>query len=185
MLLVSIVTAGYLGSIAYGTAFLLETYVLPLSTLSTLSAPSSTSTNLLFATLLLPFAAKFFAEKSPVTYYLYAAFACYFWSRVISQRALFAHAWARAGGGWPALRSIAARVLFAFLALELMVLGYLERAAWTAGFCILGFVWPAIGIDAAVKTKHDGLFFIWGLCCVACGLFTVGGVDKEESIVFL
>lgn len=195
LLLVSIVLTGYLGSILYGFAFLLRRYVLSSSQLQGVKEGIGLFSrgNLTFGSILALFFAKFAAEQSPVTYYLYAAFAAYYWSRIFDESSVYLAAWksalsAQGSTSQPATQlavTIALRVVLSLAALEIMVYGYLQRMAWTAGFIVLGLIWPAVGIPTEVKTRHDLVIILWTVSCAACGALTLSGVDKEESVVFL
>jgi phosphatidylinositol glycan class N len=193
LLLVGIVLMGYLGSILSGLAFLLRQYVLSAMQLQEVDhdgRPSNAAALLSGGALAVLFA-KFAAEHSPPTYYLYAAYAAFYWFRVLAERRVFAAAWQGAKDSQaskPILQlttSLLVRVVLSLLALELMVYGYLERLAWTAGFVLLGFVWPAVGISSDFKSRHDALILAWTVACGACGTFTITGVDKVESVPFL
>lgn len=198
LLLVCIVSAGYLGSILYGITFLLKTYVVEDEQQRRLSPHSQrglTLGRILAAPVLAIFFAKFHAESAPVTYYLYLLFTVLYWVRVIDSRDVFLQAYrqstATAGATMTTThpRSLIARLallaIFALASLELMVLGYLHRWAWSLGFFYLGFVWPFLSFNDVQRSKNEGLLLLWGLSCVGCALLTLGGVDKEESMVLL
>lgn len=195
LLLVGVVLTGYLGSIVYGLIFLLKSYVLSQEQvrkiiddrgLFTLGKATSCSVVVLFF-------AKFTVEKSPLTYYLYVAFAGYYWSRIIEEAGVIFLAWRSAlsvetgGTSQPKqlVLSIASRLVLSLVALEVMVYGYLQRIAWTVGFIVLGLIWPAVGIPVEFKSRHDLLSFLWTIMCTICGALTMSGVDKEESLAFL
>ncbi|PWN49998.1 alkaline phosphatase-like protein [Violaceomyces palustris] len=189
-LLCSIVTLGYIGSILYGISFILRSYVLPYEILTKLSEPRPLTGlgKALVAPILGVAFAKFAAEDSPVTYYLYTAFAAFFWGRVIDERNLFISAWktARAGGSNSSLaRSVAIRIALAVLGLELIVMGYHQRICWFIGFLLIGLAWPAIFLDADTKARTELITVIWGLICIVCGLLTLTDLDKEESVPIL
>lgn len=197
LMLVAVITIGYLGSMLYGTLFLLRHYVLDVSESQKLK---ERSTGLPFGriavgTILSSLWAKFAYEQSPITYYLYAGFAAFFWIRLIDERSVFALVWNKAvsyhskqgqnNAKLTVLFSISIRVVLGLAALELMVVGYLNRLAWTAGFIFLGLIWPAAGMIADVKSRHELLLILWFFCCGFCSLFTAGSVEKEESIPYL
>ncbi|PWN89476.1 alkaline phosphatase-like protein [Acaromyces ingoldii] len=197
LLLVAVVSTGYLGSMIYGIIFLLHRYVLKDQALAQLPARSGPLGlgNILAVPVGATFTAKFVAEEAPLTYYLYVAFAIFFWARIINQRQVIVIAFRSAldskdvdDKGSPAASlfiSIAQRLILALAALELMAYGYLERLAWSFGFAMLALAWPALFMDAEVRTRHEGLLLLWTLCCIVTGHFTIGGVDKEESVVLL
>lgn len=195
LLLVGVVLTGYLGSIVYGLVFLLTRYVLSLEQLSKITErPELVSRgNIVAGSVLVILFAKYAAEKTPATYFLYAAFAAWYWSRIIDEGQVFVIAWqgamaGRKNGPITASQlssSIALRVLLSMVALEVMVYGYLHRIAWTAGFVIIGFLWPAVGISAEVKTRYDLLLLAWTIACGVCATLTLSTLDKEESVPFL
>ena len=189
LLLVGVVLTGYLGSILHGLAFLLHYYVLDAAQLSAVPKHTSilTAGRIVVGTVFAVFFAKFAAEQSPVTYYLYAAFAAFYWSCIVDEAGVFRAAWRGALGGsaFQLWTSIALRVLLSLAALEVMVYGYLQRLAWSVGFLVLGFLWPAVGIPVNVKARHDVLILAWTVACGVCATFTIGGLDKEESVPFL
>ncbi|MCO5549730.1 hypothetical protein L7F22_003203 [Adiantum nelumboides] len=197
LMLVSIVTIGYVGSMLYGLLFLLRHYVLDVSESQVLKerSPGLPFGRIVVGTSLSSLWAKFAYEQSPVTYYLYAGFAAFFWIRLINERKVFVLVWNKAlsyhsersqnNSKTAVLLSISIRVVLGFAALELMVFGYLNRLAWTAGFIFLGLIWPAAGMIADVKARHELLLILWFFCCGFCSLFTVGNVEKEESIPYL
>jgi phosphatidylinositol glycan class N len=195
LLLVGIVLAGYLGSILYGFAFLLRRYFLSTNQLQGVKSDSGlvSEGRIVSGSVFILFIARFAAEQSPVTYYLYVAFAAYYWSRIIDENAVFKAAWrsaltAQVDTPRPALQlflSIALRGFLGLVALEIMVYGYLQRLAWTAGFIVVGLVWPAVGISTEVKSRHDLLIILWTVSCGICGVLTLSSVEKDESVLFL
>ncbi|KAJ1030226.1 hypothetical protein NDA16_001137 [Ustilago loliicola] len=193
LLLCSIVTIGYLGSMIYAFSFLLRNHMLPGSAIPSRPAananarPRPNALKLVVALISGAVFALFAAQEMPFSYYLYAALAFLFWGRVVDDLPLFAAAYRQITGSKGGL-SVPKTVLTVFASLgmlELMALGYLHRAAWFVGFILLGFAWPAVGLSADFKSDNEGLVLIWGLSCLVTGLFTIGDVNKEESIVLL
>ncbi|SPC65528.1 related to MCD4 - sporulation protein [Ustilago sp. UG-2017b] len=194
LLLCSIVTIGYLGSMVYAFSFLLRNHMLPESAIpASPAAASSTARHrpnalkLVVAPISGAVFALFAAQEMPFSYYLYAALAFLFWGRVVDDLPLFSAAYRQttgSKGGFSVTKAVL--TLWASLAmLELMAIGYLHRAAWFVGFILLGFAWPAVGLSADFKSDNEGLVLIWGLSCLATGLFTIGDVNKEENITLL
>lgn len=195
LLLCSIVTIGYLGSMVYAFSFLLRNHMLPEDTITALSSaaaapsgkPRPNALKLAIAPISSATFAMFAAQEMPFSYYLYAALAFLFWGRVVDDLPLFAAAYRQitsSKGGF-SLPKTASTAVASLSMLELMALGYLHRAAWFVGFILLGFAWPAVGLSADFKSDNEGLVLIWGLSCLMTGLFTIGDVNKEESIVLL
>ncbi|PWN20585.1 PigN-domain-containing protein [Microstroma glucosiphilum] len=192
LLLVSIITAGYLGSILYGVIHLLRSHALTSSEAEMIDHSSARSGvlslgNLLAGSTLALFCAKFFAEQAPLTYYAYVASTALLWSRVIDQRRVIRYVWTKATrkDSLSVARRLAILFIFLIAALELIVFGYLQRYAWSLGFFILGFGWPFSALDDAQRSKNEGLLLLWGLSCVGAALFTLAGVEKEESLLLL
>lgn len=206
LLLITIVTLGYIGSIAHGIIFLLRNYVLDPDALANLPAGQQVRTSLgglitpgrLFA--FTTFAAgfhKFPSEQAPVSYYVYLALSATQWARVFDDYQVIVLAFRRgtqatvgqSQRNGHTKRKLLVRlgftVAFVLAALELMVLGYLQRWAWTVGFFTLGFPWAFLSLNDTQRSKNEGLLLLWGLGCVGTGLFTLGGTDKDESIPVL
>jgi phosphatidylinositol glycan class N len=120
--------------------------------------------------------AKFFVERAHTTYYLYAFFACFFWGRILQDPSRLLNI-ARTANWTHTLGTVAA--------LEGMILGYFHRSAWTAGFAILGCVWPTIGMPPAFRERHSRLISAWIVACLATGVFTLLPVEKGESLTVM
>lgn len=211
LLLVSIITAGYLGSILYGAIHLLRLHALTSTEAAMIDSRSAQGGvlslgNFLAGSALMVFWAKFFAEQAPMTYYAYVASTVLLWSRVIDQRRVISYVWSKAvkeqsrskasqSGGGEAVQTredalsvakkLGALFVFVFATLELIVFGYLQRYAWSLGFFVLGFGWPFFALDDGQRSKNEGLLLLWGLSCVGAALFTLAGVEKEESLLLL
>lgn len=198
LLLIGVVLTGYLGSIIHGLIFLLKEYVLSHGQIKRISKDQRILTlgKAASSSIVALFFAKFAAEKSPATYYLYVAFAGYYWSKIMDEAKVILLVWRSATSlasletkeksrDMKLILSIIGRIVLCLVALEVMVYGYLQRIAWTIGFIVLGLIWPAVGIPVHVKSRHDLLFLLWTLMCTICGALTMSGVDKEESVPFL
>lgn len=142
---------------------------------------------------------KFFLEQAPITYYLYAIFPAFFWGRAIDQRGIFLSLLRRMvpPSSTPVLPSLTFKstqqafsrlIVPSFLtlfALELIVIGYLHRVAWSIGFFLLGFMWPFWGWSAETRSRNEGLALAWGGICTVTAMFTLAGTEKEESRLML
>ncbi|SPO20128.1 related to MCD4 - sporulation protein [Ustilago trichophora] len=191
-LLCSIVTVGYIGSMISAFSFLLRNHMLPDDAVASLTPASKRKPRpSLLKVVIAPISggvfALFAAQEMPISYYLYAALAFLFWGRVVDDLPLFAaayHQLLKSEGGISRHKTVL--VAFASLAmLELIAVGYVHRIAWFVGFILLGFAWPAFGLTADFKSDNEGLVLVWGLSCLMTGLFTIGDVNKEESILLL
>ncbi|SPO21036.1 related to MCD4 - sporulation protein [Ustilago trichophora] len=192
LLLCSIVTVGYIGSMVYAFSFLLRNHMLPDDVVASLTPASNTKPQpSMLKFVLAPISgsvfALFAAQEMPISYYLYTALAFLFWGRVVDDLPLFAaayHQMLQSNGGISMPNTVLA--VFASLAmLELIAVGYLYRVAWFVGLILLGFAWPAFGLTADFKSDNEGLVLVWALSCLMTGLFTIGDVNKEESILLL
>lgn len=192
LLLVCIVTAGYVGSILWGSIYLIREHVLTPAEVEAVLRKQSGGWSLgriLTAPLLAALYAKFTAEESPATYYLYATFAVLFWIRVIDQRDFLAFTLRGQLRSSTSTRStafqLAWRGAFAIASLELMVTGYLNRWAWTFSFFFLGLPWMFFSFDDSQRSKNEGLILLWTPLCCAVGLLAQLDVDKDESMLLL
>jgi Phosphatidylinositolglycan class N (PIG-N) len=122
------------------------------------------------------FSAKFFVERSPATYYLYAIFPCFFWGRVLQNPARLLNLVKRTR--WLSVLGIAT-------ALEAMVIGYFHRSAWTAGFVFLALLWPFLGMERDFRERHKQLGGAWTVVCLAMSVFTLLPVEKGESLLVM
>ncbi|KAJ9476733.1 GPI ethanolamine phosphate transferase 1 [Pseudozyma hubeiensis] len=194
LLLCTIVALGYLGSMIYAFTFLLRNYMLPNTVIESLAARWSNSTRTrpnLVKILVAPVSgavfALFAAQEMPISYYLYAALAFLFWGRIIDELPLFSaayHHYSRLKQSASIVKTGLA-VISGLAIMELMAVGYLYRVAWFIGFIVIGFAWPAFALSADFKSDNEGLILVWGLSCLMTGLFTIGDVNKEESIPLL
>ncbi|CAO1624754.1 unnamed protein product [Sympodiomycopsis kandeliae] len=183
--LVSVVVMGYLGSILYGIAFLLQNFVLPDGqAINTSSSSAITLGKVIAAPVPGIIFTKFQLEEAPVTYYLYVLFTVLYWVRVIDSRRVYTHA-LRHYSSSTLYRNLFILLLFTLCTLQLIVHGYLHRYTWTLGFFALGFISPMLTFNSAQRSKNEGLIFLWGLNCVLCGLFTLSSVEKEDSRLLL
>ena len=176
LFLQSLVVAGFVGWMAYTADFVLAQYV-HLDTIKRKSA--GTETLFFFASFGL-FAAKFVIEHAPITYYLYAAFPCFFWSRLLANAPGFSAALRSASISDLQSGSLAA--LWTILSLEMFVYGFFDRRAWTAGFLVLGLIWPIVGTPKAFKEQNKSLGAAWTVCCVLTSAFTLLPVEKGEHL---
>ncbi|CDS02075.1 hypothetical protein, partial [Sporisorium scitamineum] len=194
LLLCSVVAIGYLGSMIHAFSFLLRGYMLPDEVIGRLDTSTSTGAverpnlvKIAVAPLSGAVFALFAAQEMPFSYYLYAVLAFLFWGRIVDELPLFRAAYqyiSRAKEGISLIKA-AIMALSSLAILELMAIGYLYRVAWFIGFVLLGFAWPSFALTADFKADNEGLILVWGLSCLITGLFTIGDVNKEESILLL
>jgi phosphatidylinositol glycan class N len=165
-----LIVAGYMGWMLYSAVFVLQHYVALPGASMTASSAALYSASGVFAML----AGKFAKERAPIVYYLYAAFPCFFWGQVASARAQFKTA------------SLTRRnvVFFAFVlaAMELCVVGYFRRAAWSVGLVLIGVVWPLVAFSPEFMQQNRGAGAAWTVSCLITAVFPVLPVEKGESL---
>lgn len=173
----SVVVAGYSGWILYSINFLLSSHPprnIPRTPQSS-RLLQATTTLLSIGTLI-----RFVISRSPFTYYLYLAFAMYFWlllaEDISSLKYLF-------GSLLPRNTLLVGLYIGACQA---MVHGYVRREIWTIGFLAIGIAWP---ICFSVNSRHgekgkvgNGLLALWAASCALTSSFTMLSVDRESDI---
>lgn len=183
LMLRTIVVFGYVGWMAYAAHFVLVTYI-PES-----SRPLPQRKGVGFASVVcwvsfLCLALRFAIERSSPTYYLYAAFPAFFWSRVLSDLGPYRIALQSLFQSASAVR-VALAILVATACLEGMVVGYFNRVAWSIGWALIGFVWPQVGIPQEFRRTNGALLMAWRLATGSVLGFTVLPVEKGESLLLV
>lgn len=125
-------------------------------------------------------ASRFAIERSPISYYVYAAFPCFFWTTVLRDPWPFHLAFAvgRARSTW----AIAAGSILVVGVLELMVAGYSTRLVFTGILLGMGVLWPMLGMERSFRGKNASLLIGWALSCVVLAVFPALPVEKGESL---
>ncbi|KKY21532.1 putative gpi-anchor biosynthetic protein [Phaeomoniella chlamydospora] len=174
----ALVTAGYLGWIAYATTTIIDLHVLHGAT----DARRTTTTTILFSSILVILYSTLWIQKSSLTYYAYAIFPVVFWEEV------FAHRSTLKSGQRILLGQIASTKDYlvlgvssiSFIALlEALVQSYFRREIYTICF-ILATTWPAM---YGIKFLRDNISLVvcWTLGCLAMSTFTLLPAIKVES----
>ncbi|KAI0684219.1 Phosphatidylinositolglycan class N-domain-containing protein [Cytidiella melzeri] len=167
-----IVTFAYLGWIAYSAAHFLP---------SVNSARHSLIDTTAVITLVVSYGF-FWLQHSPSTMYLYVVFPVYFWHQALSRLADYFDKLMDTGKPGPVLpMSGFVYTGLAILALEGMVVAYTHRSVWSAGFAVIGILWP-IFWPAQGRSENRKLLAAWVLVCLSTALFPLLSVDKQESI---
>lgn len=78
----ALITIGYLGWIAYALTTVIDLHVLQ----GAVIAERTTTTTLMFSSILVLLYASFVIDRSPITYYGYAFFPVFFWEEVFARR---------------------------------------------------------------------------------------------------
>lgn len=120
----TIVTAGYLGWIAYALATIIDLHVLHKSS----DAKRTRSSNLFFSSLAVILYSVLAAQKSSWTYYAYAVFPIFFWEEVAAKRQALQTAKAALLGNTSSFKDLAMRVIecTVFLGLLEALVGQLD-----------------------------------------------------------
>jgi phosphatidylinositol glycan class N len=178
----SIVTMGYLGFIAYSSSFALRKYVYvdTDSKVDSVTLPTAAG-----AAIFAAFAIRFFAEKAPSSYYVYAAFPCFFWSSVLSSAYPFKVLWRDIAASVGSGRKLIGGSLAIITTLQVMVWGYARREVFSALLVAMGVLWPALLIDRSVVRGNFSLVAAWTASCLALAVFPMLPVEKGESIVIM
>lgn len=173
LLIRAIVVVAYLGWVAYASISLLPPA-------ASLSASRSGVVNVVTIAILLGFWAAFWIQNSPWTFYVYVAFPCYFWREFYSR-------------GVPALckcvsessptyRNLCVQLILVISALQSMVVAYTHRSIWSAGFVVIGVLWPLFMWPSWLLSQNWKLVGLWCGSCIVTGVFPLLAVDKEESL---
>lgn len=176
-LLRSIVTAGYIGFMAYSADFVLRTHVF--RSHSATSSPSLLGPAVAVASFT-ALATRFAIEHAPPTYYLYAAFPSFFFGSLLRDPWTFRLVITRARTYSPV--RLALNGFLAIATLEIMVYGYMQRAVFSAIIVGMGVVWPVMGMDAAFRAKNASLLAAWASVCLLLAVFPLLPVEKGESL---
>ncbi|KAF9238476.1 Phosphatidylinositolglycan class N-domain-containing protein [Melanogaster broomeanus] len=176
LLIRTIVIVAYFGWAAYSSISIVSAPNIP-------SASSFTRkvVNTVAILVLLGSGTVFWIQKSPWTFYIYAAFPCYFWRefylrgapaivKVLSQSSF-------------SYRQLCTQALLAVVSLQSMVAAYTHRSIWSVGFAIIGLLWPYCTWPSLVLSQNRWLALQWSLSCLVTGIFPLLAVDKEESLL--
>ncbi|KAG0045192.1 Glycosyl phosphatidyl inositol anchor synthesis, partial [Gryganskiella cystojenkinii] len=185
----SVVSAGYLGWIAFSLNFILRTFVSgndrplggPRGTRIQRNVASSSeikTVNILAVVVFTFFAVILTIKQSPPLYYAYVAFPVFFWSRVVlDRRELFAAIGKTTQSyGW--IKSFLA-VLGYIVALEVLVYSYFNRAILSVCFLFMA-LWPLF-MPSAIQRNNGLLMVSWSISCLGTSIFTLLPVEKGED----
>ncbi|KAI9879141.1 MAG: Glycosyl phosphatidyl inositol anchor synthesis [Pleopsidium flavum] len=179
LLLRAVVTAGYLGWIAFALTTVIDLHVLHGKT----DASRSTAVTLSFLSALVVLYSVLWVQKSSFTYYAYAIFPAFFWEEVVARRAalvagkdvLLKHV--HTPGGYLSL-SIKALAFIGLL--EALVQSYFHREVLTVCF-VLAASWPTF-YGSAFISQNKILVITWVMACIIMSTFTLLPVIKVENI---
>ncbi|CAE6506194.1 unnamed protein product [Rhizoctonia solani] len=185
-----IVTAGYIGWMLLSALHVLHTHVVPHSPNTTPVAQDVGISALdVFAWIVALSTAGIFAyQRSPWTYYLYAAFPIYFFRSILREGNAIYETLAREmdWGTFPTPEELLAWGIGSVAVLECMTtsskLAYTHRELWTVLFVVIGIVWPITAWPKGFYSQNKLLSLGWATSCLVSGIFTVLSVEKTESI---
>ncbi|PUU75287.1 Phosphatidylinositolglycan class N-domain-containing protein [Tuber borchii] len=174
----SLVTAGYLGWIAFSLTTVIDLHVLHGRTEPTRTRWSS----IFFISGLVAIYSILMIQKSSWTYYAYAFFPAMFWEEVYARknstaegiRRLVAHL-----DTWSAYMGLGAKMVGFLVLLEAMVYGYFRREVFTGCF-LLATIWPLLYGPGFLR-KNKLLAASWMVCCSLMSTFTLLPAIKQES----
>ncbi|QKX54857.1 uncharacterized protein TRUGW13939_01947 [Talaromyces rugulosus] len=175
----AIVSAGYLGWIAYAITTVIDLHVLHGS-----SEPHRTwFSSSVFISILVGLFSSFIYQGSSWRYYAYAVFPAFFWEEVFARRKalvagreiLLGHVKSIGGYIWFALQTAA----FVGI-LEALVQSYFHREIYTVCFIVAVF-WP-LSSGIGFVSQHRLLSATWAVGCLAMSVFTLLPVIKVESV---
>ncbi|KAE9970179.1 Glycosyl phosphatidyl inositol anchor synthesis [Venturia inaequalis] len=175
----ALVTAGFLGWIAFAITTVIDLHVLHGQTRDKRTAAS----NIAFSSVLVLLFSVLFVQRSSWTYYAYGIFPVFFWEEVFARRGallqgkivLFDNVSSKKAHVGTAIKSVA------FLGLlEALVQSYHQREIFTICY-FLAAAWPAF-YGLPFLQKNAALVATWALSCASMGVFTLLPVIKTENI---
>ncbi|KAH0558997.1 Glycosyl phosphatidyl inositol anchor synthesis [Trichoglossum hirsutum] len=175
----ALVTAGYLGWIAFALVTVIDLHVLHGATDTLRTIPST----LFFSSLLMAIFSILWAQQSPWTYYAYALFPIVFWEEVFARRKAITEgrkvllAQVHSVSDYVGLGFEA--VVFVGL-LQAIVQGYFRREIFTIIFLVAAF-WPAL-YGRSFITKNKLLVAMWATACTVMSIFTLLPAIKVEDV---
>ena len=173
----ALVTAGYLGWIAFAFTTAIDAHVLE----SEIPASRSTGSVMAFSSILVALYSFLFVQSSPLTYYAYALFPVMFWEEVFIRRNALAAGGRELFAGFTqqdtAITAVKAAAYLA--ALEVMVQSYYHREIYSACYVALA-AWPVV-YGADFVRRNAVLCGTWALGCASMSVFTVLPALKVED----
>ncbi|EQK98964.1 putative protein MCD4, required for GPI anchor synthesis [Ophiocordyceps sinensis CO18] len=175
----ALITAGYLGWMAYAITTVIDMFVLP----EKISPERNAMSLAAFSSFLVALYAMFFTSKSPLTYYAYAFFPVVFWEQVYAHRGSLTQARGALLGHATSAGSIVTVVLHGALFIAIiqsLALSYIHREVLT-GIFVLAAAWPAT-YGASFLQSHSRLSGVWAALCLVMSVFTLLPAMKVENL---
>ncbi|KAK0888501.1 Glycosyl phosphatidyl inositol anchor synthesis [Friedmanniomyces endolithicus] len=177
----TLVTAGYLGWIAFAFTTAVDAYVLDGKYDAERTVASITAS----AAVLVALYGFLFAQMSPLTYYLYSFFPVMFWEEVfVRRKALIAgRNKLFAKSSRQDMLKLALNFAGYIAILEVMVQSYYHRSIYTVCY-FLATAWPAF-YGTGFLRENALLCATWALGCISMGVFTLLPAIKVESATMI
>lgn len=185
----SVVSAGYLGWIAFSLNFILKTFVssnerglgaprVARTNNNVASATEQKLLNTLSVVVFVVFSVILTMKQSPPLYYAYVAFPVFFWNRVALERRELLAAISKTTQTYGWIKALGS-VLGYIVALEILVYSYFNRGILSVCLMFLA-LWPLF-LPAAVQRNNTLLMVSWSLSCLGTSIFTLLPVEIDES----
>ncbi|KAI9795027.1 MAG: Glycosyl phosphatidyl inositol anchor synthesis [Peltula sp. TS41687] len=175
----TLVTAGYLGWIAFALTTVIDLHVLR----ENVESSRTPSTVLFFTSILVALYSFLYIQHSPWTYYAYSFFPVMLWEEVVARRkALVAgkHVLFKEIKGATGYVAFGIKCLEFIFLIEALVFGYFVRKSFTAFYNFAG-MWPQLQ-GRPFSDRLGGLRALFWLSCIAMSIFTQIPVVKVESL---
>ncbi|KAI7187374.1 GPI ethanolamine phosphate transferase [Hortaea werneckii] len=179
----ALVTAGYVGWIAFAFTTAVDSYMLG----GKHEAARTVTSVIAFSSILVALCSFLFVQSSPLTYYAYAFFPVMFWEEVFVRRQALTEGKNRVFANFSNQDCVklAFNVLMYTVILEVMVQSYYHREIYTIVYAAMTG-WPLFYGTAFVKT-NGLLCATWALGCASMSIFTLLPANKVEdaNLIFL
>ncbi|KAI9710266.1 MAG: Glycosyl phosphatidyl inositol anchor synthesis [Bogoriella megaspora] len=178
----ALVTAGYLGWIAFAITTVIDLHVLHGKTQDS----RTTSSIVVFFSALVALYSLLFIQSSSWTYYAYSVFPIIFWEEVWARRGALLKAKEALFGDNVSPKAYFRLALntLAFVGLiEALVHSYHVREVYTICY-VLAAAWPAF-YGVKFVEKNSILAGTWALCCLSMGVFTLLPANKVENLTLI
>ena len=173
----ALVTAGYLGWIAFAFTTAVDAYMLNCKVEASRTIASTT----IFASLLVGLYSLLFMQSSPLTYYAYAFFPVMFWEEVFARRNALVEGRQKLFAKFSQndLNRVGLSLLAYVGILEVMVQSYYHRQIYTVCY-LLAVAWPFFYGREFVQANRI-LCGTWALACTSMSIFTLLPANKVED----
>ncbi|EEH04529.1 phosphoethanolamine transferase class N [Histoplasma capsulatum G186AR] len=175
----TIVTAGYLGWIAYALTTVIDLHVLH----ETSVLSRTTFSTMFFSSILVILYSIFWIQKSSWRYYAYGIFPIFFWEEVVAKRQALAAgrkiflSHVQSLGGYI---TFWLQTLIYVGVLEALVQSYFHREIYT--FCfILAAIWP-LSYGISFLSRNKLVVATWSIGCGFMSIFTLLPANKVEDV---